>query len=371
MKETVQNRIAGIFQNIDGTKIPESIFIYNRDRVDSNFLYITGMGGGVFENCGVLCERNGDVTIFSTTLEEEILRDAEDFARLVVYKNERERNEKLAGALKKYSCIGTSFGSMSHSFYINLRDLLDDVQLIDVDLALRKSRMIKTDDEITLIRKACDIASTVADEFPDYLNRGVTETDLATEVDYRMKKLGAARSAFETIVAFSPNNSKPHYSGKHVALRPGDTVLLDFGANYEGYVSDITRTYLTAEPDAQLSSCYETVLHAQLLAIDRIGHGVSAEKVEKEVKQYIDGHKRFKNRFIHGLGHSIGLTVHDNGYPGPEFDKTFNTGMVLTVEPGIYLPGEYGVRIEDDVLVESDSCSVLTTAKKELEVNEI
>ena len=371
MKETVQNRIERIFRNINGTKIPDCIFIYNRERVDPNFLYITAMGSGVFENCGVLCERDGDVIVFSTTLEEEILRDVEDFARLVVYKNEKERNEKLAGTLKKYACIGAPFGSMSHSFYINLRDLLGDVQLIDVDLALRKSRMIKTDDEIALIRKACDIASTVADEFPGYLKRGVTETDLATEVDYRMKKLGAARSAFETIVAFSPNNSKPHYSGKRVALKQGDTVLLDFGADYEGYVSDITRTYLTAEPDTQLKACYDTVLHAQLLAIDLIGDGVSAEKVEKEVKQYIDGHERFRNRFIHGLGHSIGLTVHDNGYPGPEFDKTFMQGMVLTVEPGIYLPGAYGVRIEDDVLVESNSCTVLTTARKELEVNEI
>ena len=371
MRDIVQDRVKKIFLNIDGIKIPECIFIYNRDRVDSNFLYVTGLKGGVFENCGVLCEQDGSVTIFSTTLEEEILRDSEDFAQLIVYKNEKERNEKLGRALSGYSCIGTSFGSISHSFYINLCELLDGTQLIDVDGAFRKSRMIKSDDEIALISKACEIASAVADEFPRYFERGVTEADLATEVDYRMKKLGAAHSAFETIVAFSPNNSKPHYSGKDVALKPGDTVLLDFGADYEGYVSDITRTYLTGEPDALLRKCYETVLHAQHKAIELIHDGVSAEKVEKEVKRYIDSHERFRHRFIHGLGHSIGLTVHDNSYPGPEFDKTFKEGMVLTVEPGIYLPGEYGVRIEDDVLVKSDSCAVLTTARKELEVNEI
>ena len=371
MREIVKKRIERIFRNVDGTRIPECIFIYNRDRVDSNFLYLTGLKGGVFENCGVLCEQDGTVTIFSTTLEEEILREAEDFAQLVVYKNEKERNEKLGRTLSAYSCIGTTFGSISHSFYINLRELLDDTHLIDVDVAFQKARMIKSDDEIALIRNACDIASAVADDFPQYFERGATEADLATEVDYHMKKTGAARSAFETIVAFSPNNSKPHYSGGHVALKPGDTVLLDFGAYYEGYVSDITRTYLTGEPDVQLKKCYETVLHAQRMAIDLIRDGVNAEKVEKEVKRYIDSHERFKHRFIHGLGHSIGLTVHDNSYPGPEFDKTFLEGMVLTVEPGIYLPGKYGVRIEDDVLVTSDSCTVLTTARKELEVNEI
>jgi Xaa-Pro aminopeptidase len=371
MRDKVQVRIRKIFQNIDGTHIPECIFIYNRDQVDRNFLYVTGLRGGVFENCGVLCEKDGSVTIFSTTLEEEILRGAEDYARLVIYKNEKERNEQLGKALSRYSCIGISFGSISHSFYINLHDLLDGTGLIDVDGAFRKSRMIKTDEEITLIRKACEIASAVADEFPRYLGRGVTERDLATEVDYCMRKHGARRSAFETIVAFSPNNSKPHYSGKDVALKPGDTVLLDFGADYEGYVSDITRTYLTGKPDTGLKNCYETVLHAQHIALDLIGDGVSAEQVEKEVKSYIDSHERFRNRFIHGLGHSIGLSVHDNSYPGPEFNKTFREGMVLTVEPGIYLPGEYGVRIEDDILVKSDSCAVLTTARKELEVNEI
>jgi Xaa-Pro aminopeptidase len=371
MQEIIQSRIQKIFQNIDGTRIPESIFIYNRDRVDSNFLYVTGLSGGVFENCGVLCNRYGQLTIFSTTLEEEILQEAGSYARLVVYKNEKERNEKLAEALREYACVGTSFDSMSHSFYINLSELLDGTQLIDVDLAFRKSRMIKSEEEISLIGRACEIASGVADEFPRYFNRGVTEADLATEVDYRMKKLGALRPAFETIVAFSPNNSKPHYSGRDVALKPGDTVLLDFGADYNGYVSDITRTYLTGEPDSTLRKCYETVLQAQLMAIDLIGDGVSAEKVEKDVKGYIDGHDEFKHRFIHGLGHSIGLTVHDNSYPGPEYDKKFMEGMVLTVEPGIYLPGEYGVRIEDDVLVKRDSCAVLTSARKELEVNEI
>jgi Xaa-Pro aminopeptidase len=367
----LQNRIRKIFQNIEGTQFPECIFIYNRNQVDHNFLYVTGLKGGVFENCGVLCGRDGSVKIFSTTLEEEILRGAVEDTQLFVYKNEKERNELLGRVLSSYSCIGISFMSISHSFYINLRELLDSTGLIDVDGALQKSRMIKTDEEIALIGKACEIASSVADEFPRFLGRGVTERDLATEVDYCMRKRGARRSAFETIVAFSPHNSKPHYSGRDVALKPGDTVLLDFGADYEGYVSDITRTYFTGEPDADLKKCYETVLHAQQIAIDLIGDGVSVEQVEKKVKRYIDSHARFKNRFIHGLGHSIGLTVHDNSYPGPEFNKTFRKGMVLTVEPGIYLPGEYGVRIEDDVLVKSDSCAVLTNARKELEVNEI
>ncbi len=371
MKEKVQARIKKVFQNIDSARVPESLFIYNRDSVDRNFLYVTGLNWGVFENCGVLCDTDGGMKVFSTTLEEEILRGVGKYAEIIVYRNEKERNEQLKEALSKYRSIGISFGSISHSFYINLCDLIDGTELIDVGGAFRKSRMIKSEEEIALIRRACDIASTVADEFPRYLEKNITERDLATEVDYRMRKLGARGPAFDTIVAFSPNNSKPHYSGSDVPLKGGNAILLDFGADYEGYVSDITRTYLTGNPEGTLMSCYETVLEAQRIALNLIGDGMSTEQVEKEVKSYIDSNERFKNRFIHGLGHSIGLSVHDNSYPGPDFNKTFRANMVLTVEPGIYIPGEYGVRIEDDVLVTADSCEVLTTARKEPRVYEI
>jgi len=371
MNSMPQRRIKKVFSCINGARVPESIFIYNRAHVDYNFLYLTGLHGGVFENCGALCERDGRLVLFSTTLEEEILRGAEDYAEFVVYTNEKERNELLKKELSQYGRIGISYEGVSHSLYVNLRDLIDGTELIDVGDAFRRARMIKAPEEIEKIRRACDIASSVADEFPGLLKRGVTECDLATDVDYRIHKLGARGAAFETIVSFSPNSSKPHYSGSDVPLKEGDTVLLDFGADYEGYVSDITRTYFTGTPDATLRHCYETVLEAQRIALQRISDGAGTEQVEKEVKGFIDSYERYRGRLIHGLGHSIGLSVHDNSYPGPEFDKIFRENMVLTVEPGIYLPGEYGIRIEDDILVKKGTCEVLTHAMKELIVHEI
>jgi Xaa-Pro dipeptidase len=367
MKDVIER----VFASMDGLSVPEAVFVYNRDRGDGNFLYLTGIPGGVFENCGLLCERNGRLIIFSTTLEEEILREVEGCTEFLVYKDEKERNELLKKKLSSYGSLGICFETVSHSLYLNLRDLIEATELLDVSGALRRARMIKAPEEIERIRRACNIASSVADEFPRFLKRGITERELAAEVDYRMKRLGARGPAFETIVAFSPNNSKPHYSGSDVPLEAGDTVLIDFGADYEGYVSDITRTYLTGQPDEELRHCYETVLEAQRLAIGLISDGVTTEEVEKEVKGFIDRFEGYRGRFIHGLGHSIGLSVHDHSYPGPDFDKRFRENMVLTVEPGIYLPGRYGIRIEDDILVRKGPCEVLTSAAKELNVNEI
>jgi Xaa-Pro aminopeptidase len=360
-----------IFQSFDGVRVPEAVFVYNRDHGDRNFLYLTGLPGGVFENCGVLCEQGPRIVVFSTTLEEEILRGVDGYAEFLVYKNEKERNEILKQELSRYRSIGISFDTTSHSLYLSLRDLLEGTELMDVSGAFRQARMIKSADEIQMIRKACDIASSVAGEFPRFLRQGVTERELAAEVDYLMKKQGARGPAFETIVSFSPNNSKPHYCGSDVPLRSGDSVLLDFGADYEGYASDITRTFLTGKPGKGLRHCYETVLEAQRTAFGLISDGQSTEQVEKAVKEFIDRFEEYRGRFIHGLGHSIGLNVHDNSYPGPEFGKRFLENMVLTVEPGIYLPGRFGIRIEDDILVQKGGCEVLTTASKELNVYEI
>jgi Xaa-Pro aminopeptidase len=371
MKHVLQVRIDRIFSCIENGDAPDALFIYNSDRLDRNFLYLTGLSGGVFENCGVLAEKDGRLALFSTTLEEEILREVDGHTDFFVYRNEEERNTALRDVLTVYDGIGVSFEAVSHSTFLNLRDLIGATELTDMSRAFKKARMIKSPDEVERIRAACDIVSAVADEFPGFLRVGVTERELASEIEYQMRKMGARGPAFETIVAFSPNNSKPHYSGSDSALKNGDVVLLDFGAEYEGYVSDITRTYLTGAANSEKRHCYETVLQAQRIALDLIVDGEDTEKVDREVKSFIDSHDRYRDRFIHGLGHSIGLSVHDNSYPGADFDKTFRENMVLTVEPGIYLPGAYGIRIEDDVVVGKGSSEVLTKAAKELHLYEI
>ena len=227
------------------------------------------------------------------------------------------------------------------------------------------SRMIKSFDEIEKIRKAADIVSSVADDIPGLLKEGMTELDLAAEIDYHVKKTGAQKAAFSTIVAFGKNASMPHYGGAGVPLRDGNVVLVDFGAEYNGYVSDISRTYFTGKPGKKAVDIYNTVLSSQSRALELIKEGVSADYVEREARNEIDRKESTRGRFIHSLGHSIGLDVHDDSYPDADFKKEFKENMVLTVEPGIYLPGLYGIRIEDDIVVKKDGCEIITTAQKE------
>ena len=154
-------------------------------------------------------------------------------------------------------------------------------------------------------------------------------------------------------------------------LANGDVVLVDFGAVWGGYASDITQTIVTGSPEAKLVDLYRTVHEGQRRAMGMIGEGVSVEEVDREVRGFFDSREEYRGRFIHGLGHSLGLEVHDDGYPSEEFGRRFAANMVLTVEPGLYLPGLYGVRLEDDVLVTENGCTVLTSADKDFRAYEI
>jgi Xaa-Pro dipeptidase len=361
----LKERIGKIFNQSSEKQNPEAVFIFNSERVDKNFYYLTGLSGGVFENCGVLCESSGKMYIFTSTLEEEAVRAAERDAEVVVYKKEKERDKNLEKVLSKYSTIGISYSSITHSFYLHLKEMIDKTALFDVGNRFRCARMIKTDDEIERIQKACAIVSEVADNIPYMLKEGITELDLSAEIDFKMKKEGAHGSAFKTIVSFSKNTSMPHYSGADVPLKGGDVVLVDFGAEYMSYNSDITRTYMTGTPDKELLHLYKTVLEAQQNALKEIREGEGVDIVDEAIRRFINSHESYNGRFIHSLGHSIGLDVHDDRYPSIEFNKRFAENMVLTVEPGIYLPGIYGIRIEDDIVVKKEGCKVLTSAMKE------
>jgi Xaa-Pro aminopeptidase len=366
----IERKIETIFRCFEENP-PEGLLIFNRDRVDKNFIYLTELENGVFENCGVFAERNGKVTIFTSALEEEAARAAEGRAEIVVFNNEQERVDTLKDALSRFGSIGISFSALSHSFYLFLAQILPCVAWIDTTRALKRARMIKTGGEIKKIRKACDITSRVADGIPGILHEGMTELELTAEIDYRLKKEGAQGPAFKTIAAFSKNTSMPHYGGGDARLSSGDVVLVDFGAEYRGYSSDITQTYVTGSPDTKLVDLYMTVYRGQRCAIDMIAEGIGVEEVDREVRGLFDAREEYRGRFIHGLGHSLGLEVHDDSYPSEDFNKRFAENMVLTVEPGIYLPGLYGVRLEDDVLVTKNGCETLTSAKKDFQAYEI
>ncbi|MBN2323732.1 MAG: aminopeptidase P family protein [Spirochaetes bacterium] len=356
---------------IERIKPPDAIFVFNRNGLDSNYLYLTGLSGGVFNNCGLIAEKGGHLTLFSSSLEEELSRTATGYDEIIVYSDEEEREAVLKKALSAYKKVGIAYERIPHSFYRRMEALAGGIELCDVSNAFRLARIVKSEYEIERITRACAIADNVARQIPPMLSTAVTENDLRTEIDYRIKKEGAKGPAFDTIVAFGENTSKPHYTGGEVPLRPGAHVLVDFGAEYAGYRSDITRVYFTGSPHAGLIDLYRTVNEAKELALSLIADGINAHDVEERVKTYIDSHESYNGRFIHSLGHSLGIDVHDDSYPIKSRDGMFCENMVLTVEPGIYLPGLYGVRLEDDIIVRKKGCDLLTSPVREPETYEI
>jgi len=216
------------------------------------------------------------------------------------------------------------------------------------------------------MKKACSIASDVAGEMTGFIREGMIEYEVAAEMCYRMQKKGAVGPAFDTIVAFGRNSAEPHYHAGDAVLMKGEFVLLDFGALYRRYRSDITRTYFCGSLSEKHREMYETVAKAQSLGMEAIQVGEPASAPHNVVAEYIDSTK-FKGLFTHGLGHGLGLATHDGGGLNPRAeDVIMEEGMVFTVEPGIYEPGFGGVRIEDDIVVRKGGPEILTSASRDI-----
>jgi Xaa-Pro dipeptidase len=250
--------------------------------------------------------------------------------------------------------------------FLRIESILPKVKFFDISDVLMKIRMVKDEIEIENIRRACDIADIVMDKIPEFLFEGISENELAAEIDYLMQKNGASKPAFGTISSFGRNTSEPHYSHGDVKLRYGDFVLCDFGACFKRYNSDMTRTFIFGESDNKQRKIYDIVFEAQKVAFDFIKSGVKAKEVHNLVFNFIEK-SDFKGRFIHSTGHSLGLNVHDGNVGFNSIcDEELKDNMVFTVEPGVYIPEFGGVRIEDDILVKKEGIEILTKSKRDL-----
>ena len=246
-----------------------------------------------------------------------------------------------------------------------MKKMLLRSKFIDISDKLVKVRLVKDELEIKLIKEACKMSDMVMKKIPEILTEGIYEYELAAEINYYMQKLGADKPAFETISSFSKNTAEPHYSHGSTRLKKGDFTLFDFGACFRKYNSDMTRTFVFGAADKKQKEMYETVLGAQKVGFDSIKPGIQTSDVHTAVSSYIDNTK-FKGRFIHSTGHALGLAVHDGVGFGSDSHVDLQENMVFTVEPGVYIPGFGGVRIEDDILVKKDGMELLTTSSRTL-----
>lgn len=243
--------------------------------------------------------------------------------------------------------------------------LADSVELVPLKDVVRTLRHRKDEQEIACLRRACGIADAVFAHVVELIRPGVSERDLALEIEWQIRKTHGAEVSFPSIVVSGPRSALPHGAPTDRVVEVGDFVTMDFGARWEGYCSDITRTVVVGRASEEQKAVYTTVLEAQRRAMERMSPGVAARDVDAEARQWIaqSGHAE---HFGHGLGHGVGLEVHDGPNMSPRSDFQLEPGMVLTVEPGIYVPNWGGVRIEDDVLITADGHEVLTAADRSL-----
>ena len=234
-----------------------------------------------------------------------------------------------------------------------------------VERAPEYLRQFKTEAEIACIRKACEITSKAFEMVLPRIREGMTEKELQIELDLIQLQLGAQCNSFDTIIASGENGSLPHAIPGQRKLQKGDMITMDFGCKFGGYCSDMTRTVALGEPSEQMKHVYEVVLAAQEMTEKAVKPGITGGELDKIARDYIY-EAGFEGRFGHGLGHSLGIDIHEDPRAGMGSTDKLVPGTLITVEPGIYLPGVGGVRVENTVLVTEDGYEPLTTAPKHL-----
>jgi Xaa-Pro dipeptidase len=362
----MRERIRRIFDRLpEGT---DALVLVNsvEPHLDQSFFYVFDVAGGLFEGSAAIATRDGKLRVLSSLLEEESARQAakRDPDVLVdAMSTPDDRKKWLAEHVGPQKSVALNFHELTYEDLIGLEKVLPNAKWVDASAAVRHARMVKDRAEIEKLRKAGAIGSKVAELIPSMLKRGMTETELAAEIEYQMNRQGAAGRSFATIVGFGRNGAEPHYAPQEVRLEPGMSMVCDFGAFFQRYASDITRSFHFGPTDPELKRVHECVEEAQQAGFDAVRAGVAGREVHLAAQKVIDA-SPWKGRFIHGVGHSIGLAVHDGYGMSARTEEPLEAGMAITVEPGIYLPGRGGVRIEDDVLVTEKGCEFLTSARR-------
>jgi Xaa-Pro aminopeptidase len=261
--------------------------------------------------------------------------------------------------------LGFERSRISFSDYDYLKSQRLAAKLVPVTDVVEKLRMVKSPKEIATIRTAVELNSAALEHALSALKREMTEIDLAAEIEYRMRQLGADGPSFETIVATGPRTALPHAHPTPAPINGNQLLLIDMGATVAGYASDMTRTMSVGHLPPKARRMYHAVLESQLAAIDAVKAGVAASRVDRAARRVLKQHGLDK-LFIHSTGHGLGLEIHEGPRIGRKGTEGLEAGMAITIEPGAYLEGFGGIRIEDTVVVTEKGCEILTPTKKDL-----
>jgi Xaa-Pro aminopeptidase len=246
-----------------------------------------------------------------------------------------------------------------------LSEKLPDVELVPVEDQVEHLRWVKDDEELSALQRAQEATDAAFEAVLEYLAVGMTEQQVALELDHMMRRAGADGLSFDSIVAFGENAAEPHHEPTHRVLEESDVIKIDFGALFAGYHADMTRTVAFGAPPAELKKIHDIVRESQQAGIDAVKAGVTGGSIDAVSRNVIQD-AGYGEHFTHSLGHGVGLEIHEGPSLVKDGDEMLPVGAVVTVEPGIYIPGLGGVRIEDSVEVTQDGCRVLGTSTREL-----
>jgi Xaa-Pro aminopeptidase len=281
----------------------------------------------------------------------------------------RKRGDGIVAVARRHGVgsIGFESSVLSVQEYLRLKESLPEATFLPLPGDFELLRSVKDEAEIGLIREAARIAGEALASVREMIRPGAREKEIALELEYRMRRGGAEQVSFETIVAAGANSALPHATPGLREIADGDFVMIDFGAVCDGYHSDETCTFVVGCASERQREVYRLVLEAHDRAIRAIRAGVSCGEIDRIARSHIDA-AGLGGAFSHGAGHGVGLDVHEAPRLAAGREETLRAGMVVTVEPGVYLPGVWGVRIEDTVLVTEKGCEILTRTSKDLAV---
>ena len=331
--------------------------------------YLTGFASDPHERfLGLTLMHGEEPVLIVPSLDAEAAHAASSVQNIITHSDTDHPYTLLKKQLREsIQSLGIEKDQLSVSRYELLQESIGAQSYHDIGPILQSMRVKKTPEEIIRMQYAINLIEEVLRQSLTQVQVGVTELELVAEIEYLMKKLGADGPSFETMVLSGPNTALPHGIPGQRKIQNGDLLMFDMGVFANGYASDITRTFAIGDISQELTNIYNAVLGANLQGIQSIRPGVTLASVDQSARSVIE-RAGYGPQFMHRLGHGLGMDVHE--YPsvhGNNMDLV-QAGMVFTVEPGVYVPGVGGVRIEDDIVVTNDGVNVLTSFPKELTI---
>ncbi|TMD00391.1 MAG: aminopeptidase P family protein [Chloroflexi bacterium] len=353
------------------TRIDDLRRLMLRRKVDAAFVtrpvsiaYLTGVHANPYERLMALVVGRERATLVVPAIELENAERVKPDVDLDSWRDGEDPYRLVHRALDRFDRLGVEKDHLTVDVAEALRERVGATEMDDIGREIRRMRLIKSDAELEKLGQAAAITDTATEEILGWLREGKTELEVALALGASIGA-GGGTLAFETLVLSGPNSALPHGRPSGRGLGAGDLVLLDFGAAFEGYRADTTRVAVVGEPNSRQREIHELVLAAHDAAIAAVRAGTTTGAVDAAARNVIEA-AGLGASFFHRTGHGLGLETHEDPSLDPGSSTKLEVGMVFTVEPGIYIPGWGGVRIEDDVVVEEDGCRVLTSADRSL-----